>query len=178
MKGRNLDTWIRVSSTLAVLIGVALVVIELRQTSDLVELQILKQDSDKYIENALAVLPDNIYEIRQKSMENPRDLTHLEFRALDSLYWTINVAQWRGLYDLSERGLVDKIAWKRMIEEEAPVYLGYPFGRAWWNHTKNITTTLPEDFMLAIDTALAGNRGNYSAAAFQDVMELLNAEYE
>ena len=141
MSNVKFDNWIRISSTVAVLIGVALVVFELRQNTALVELQILKQDSDKYVENALSVLPENIYEIRQKSMDDPENLSHLEFRALDSFYWTMNVSQWRGLYDLAERGLLERSAWQRIVEEEAPVYLGYPFGRAWWNHTKNISTT-------------------------------------
>ena len=62
IKSENL---IQVFSTVAVLIGIALVIVELRQSSELVELQILKQDVEGANERGLNVLPENIYEIRR-----------------------------------------------------------------------------------------------------------------
>ncbi len=72
MNNDKWESWLQVTSTLAVLIGVALVVLQLRQNSDLIELQILKQDSESSIEHILSVLSENFYEIRQKSIEDPR----------------------------------------------------------------------------------------------------------
>ncbi len=71
MNNDKWESWLQVTSTLAVLIGVALVVLQLRQNSDLIELQILKQDSESSIEHILSVLSENFYEIRQKSIEDP-----------------------------------------------------------------------------------------------------------
>ena len=42
MTNNNWDGWLQISSTLAVLFGIALVVFELQQNSDLIELQIVK----------------------------------------------------------------------------------------------------------------------------------------
>jgi len=87
MNNDKWESWLQVTSTLAVLIGVALVVLQLRQNSELIELQILKQDSESSIEHILSVLPENFYEIRQKSIEDPGGLTDLEFRAVDAFLW-------------------------------------------------------------------------------------------
>ena len=173
MKNHRTDAWIQIASTAAVLVGVALVVTEIRQNSELVELQILKQSSDNFVQYSLSLLPENIYEIRQKSMDDPENLTHLEYRALDSFYWSMNVTQWRSLYDMAERGLVNESAWRRMVQDEAPVYLGYPFGRAWWSLTREEATTVPEELVIAVDEALAVEPSNVSADTFRKVIDRL-----
>ena len=176
MKNKKSDDWVRGLSTIAVLLGVALVILELRQNSDLIELQILKQSSDNFAENSLSLLPENLYEIRQKSMDNPQDLTHLEYRVLDSYYWSITVLQWRSLYDLAERGLLEQSAWHRMVEDEARVFLAYPFGRAWWKGTKEVTTTLPKELVAAVDDVLSDAPNNFSARSFEDAIRRLKEE--
>jgi len=172
----NRDNWLQISTTVAVLIGIALVVIELQQNSDLVELQILKQDAEAATDRGISILPDNIYEIRQKSIDNPEDLTHLEFRALDGLLWYSTVNRWRGLYDLAEQGLLEDEVWRTAVKEEAPIFLAYPFGRAYWERMREVATYLPADFVVGIDEVLANASDNYAADSFSDVMERLETK--
>jgi hypothetical protein len=68
----------------------------------------------------LGVLPQNLYEIRQKSIDDPSNLTHLEFRALDAFLWSITINRWRGLYELAERGLLEEEVWQRAVREDGP----------------------------------------------------------
>jgi hypothetical protein len=131
MKNNNWDGWLQISSTLAGLFGIALAVFELQQNSDLIELQIVKDDADKIDERILGVLPQNLYEIRQKSIDDPNNLTHLEYRALDAFLWSITINRWRSLYELAERRLLEEEVWQRAVREDGPV-LAYPFGRAYW----------------------------------------------
>ena len=107
MKNKNWENWLSISSTLAVLVGVALVVLQLRQNAELIELQILKQDSDNRIQSSMETMPDNIYEIRLKSLKEPENLTQLEYHVLDGYLWYRTVGRWRGLYDLAERNLLN-----------------------------------------------------------------------
>ena len=108
MNNNKRDGWVQISSTLAVLIGVALVIMELRQNSDLIEFQILKQDAESADDRLTSLLPQNIWEIRQKSIDDPENLTHMEYRAMDGYLWAITVNRWRSLYDLQSRDF-----WKR-----------------------------------------------------------------
>ncbi len=131
MKNNNWDGRLQISSTLAVLFGIALVVFELQQNSDLIELQIVKDDADKIDGRILGVLPQNLYEIRQKSIDDPNNLTHLEYRALDALLWSITINRWRSLYELAERRLMEEEVWQRAVREDGLV-LAYPFGSTYW----------------------------------------------
>ena len=153
MKNSNWKQYFQISSNLAVLAGVILVVLQLKQSTDLLELQILKQDSDSYSASALETLPENFDEIHYKAVESPEDLTGAEIMSLDKYYWGRQVARWRGLYDLAERGLLDDDSWRRAIREDAAI-LYHPFGRAWWRGIKNWETTLPADLVALVDEEL------------------------
>ena len=111
MKSINSGQLLQVSSNLAVLLGVVLVVLQLRQNAELLELQILSQESDSYIENEIAMIADNYTETWRKMIEEPENLTMAEYRAIDSHLWAQNISRWRNLYDLYERGLLDSSAW-------------------------------------------------------------------
>jgi len=173
MKNNNWDGWPQILSTLAVLFGIALVVFELQQNSDLIELQIVKDDVDKMDDRILGVLPQNLYEIRQKSIDDPSNLTHLEFRALDAFLWSITINRWRSLYELAERGLLEEEVWQRAVLEDGPV-LAYPFGRAYWANVRDSDAVLlPPDFEAAVDAMLADAPDNFSSEVYRSTLDRL-----
>ena len=173
MKNNNWDGWLRSSSTLAVLFGIALVVIELQQNSDLIELQIVKDDADKMDDRVLSIIPQNIYEIRQKSIDDPNNLTHLEYRALDALLWSFTINRWRSLYELAERGLLEEEVWQRAVIEDGPI-LAYPFGRAYWANVKdNESAMLPRDLENAVDAMLADAPDDASSEYYRSTLDRL-----
>jgi hypothetical protein len=169
VQNNKLEHWIQLSSTGAVLVGVLLVVIQLRQNSELIELQILKDDANSYIENEINLLPENVYEIRQKSLDRPDDLTLYEYQVMDGLYWATAVSRWRSLYDLAERGLVDQSAWKNLIAEDVDWYFANEFGRAWWERVSTRESTLPEELIEHVDASLADLPDSYMKDALEDV---------
>jgi hypothetical protein len=169
VKSNKLENWIQLSSTGAVLVGVLLVVIQLRQNSELIELQILKDDANSYIENEINLLPDNIYEIRQKSLDKPDEITLYEYQILDGLYWATGVSRWRSLYDLAERGLVDQSAWKNLIQEDVDWYFANSFGRAWWERVSTRESTIPTELVEYVNALLADLPDSYMDDALEDV---------
>jgi hypothetical protein len=169
VRTNKLEQWIQLSSTGAVLVGVVLVVIQLRQNSELIELQILKDDANSYIENEINLLPDNIYEIRQKSLDAPDELTLYEYQVLDGLYWATAVSRWRSLYDLAERGLVNQSAWKNLIQEDVDWYFANEFGRAWWERVSTLESTLPTELIEHVNASLAELPDSYMNDALEDV---------
>ena len=176
MKNSRLENWLSLSSALAVLIGVVLVLIQLRQNAELLELQILKQDADNYTETEASLLPENIYEIRQKSLDEPENLTPFEYQVLEVFYWSMGIARWRNLYDLAERGLLDQSAWQRMVREDAGWTLGNPFGRAYWERVKVDVPNLPTQFVELVDASLADAPDNFSDYSYAEVMKHIKAK--
>jgi len=173
MDNKKSENWLQLFSTVAVLAGIGLVVIELRQSTELVELQILKQDVESANEIGISVLPENIYEIRQKSIDAPESLTHMEFRALDGFFWYFALNRGRGLYDLTQRGLLDDGIWQRAVAEDVRAIMAYPFGRAYWGRLREAALSLPPEFIDVVDNTLADAPYDFSKDAFVEVGERL-----
>ena len=171
----KLENWIHLSSTIAVLVGVLLVVIQLRQNSELIELQIMKDDANSFIEAEVSLLPENIYEIRQKSFDEPENLTLYEYQVLDAFYWATGVTRWRSLYDLAARDLLDESAWKRMVQDEFEWYFANPFGRAWWERVGRPDSTLPRELVDYVNSSLADVPDNYMDDVFTDIMNRMES---
>ncbi len=176
MQNNKFESWIQLSSTVAVLVGVLLVVIQLRQNSELIELQILKEDANSYIENEINLLPDNIYEIRQKSLDEPDNLTLYDYQVLDGLYWSTGVTRWRSLYDLAERGLVDQSAWKSTVQEDFDWYFANPFGRAWWKRMSKRESTLPTELVEYVNALLGDEPDSLMNDSLEEVKRLMESE--
>jgi len=175
MNRKDWESWLQISSTIAVLGGVVLVIAQLRQNAELIELQILKEDANSYFESVQENLPDNMLEIWQKSHEDPTSLTLLEFRAMDSELWSSTVSRWRGLYDLADRDLLDHAVWQRAVIEECPGFLANPFGRAYWERIKDWETTLPAELIEFVDAVLADAPDNKVADQYADVMRRIES---
>ena len=169
--------YFQVATNLAVLLGVVLVVIQLRQNSELLELQIIKQVADTYTAAALETLPENFNDVFYKSIDSPEDLTGAELLALDRYLWGRLLTRWRGLYDLADLGLLEDSAWRRSIVEDAGL-LDYPYGRAWWNGIKNWETTLPEELVALVDEVLENSPGDSQRDVFAKTKRQIILEQE
>ena len=175
MKSINSGQLLQVSSNLAMLVGVVLVVLQLRQNAELLELQILSQESNSYIENEIAMIADNYTETWRKMIEEPENLTMAEYRAIDSHLWAQNISRWRNLYDLYERGLLDSSAWQRVVSEDVEIEFAHPYGRWYWGATRESEETLPRELVEFVDEVLANAPYNYPAQDFNDMKEHMKA---
>ena len=173
MRISDWERWLHVSSTIAVLIGVVLVILQLRQNAELIELQIMKDDANSYYESMQDQLPDNMLEISHKARTDPKSLTEAEFLAMDAELWSSTVVRWRGQYELAERGLLDDSVWRRTITEEAAAYFAYPFGRAYWARIKDWQTTLPTELIEYVDEVVAESPDHKPREQYKDVMRRL-----
>ena len=175
MKHNKWESQLQIVSALAVLVGVVLVIVQLRQNADLLELQILKQDAESNTAATVEMLPDNIYDISLKSITDPRSLTQLDYMKLDAFLWSFTIGRWRGTYDLSENGLLEPMSWQRQVRDEARIALANPFGRAWWERMKNVIEDLPEELVEFVDGVLADASDNHARDAYMDVMNRMES---
>jgi hypothetical protein len=170
MKHFNYKGWLQLSANVAILAGVALVIFQLRQNADLLELQILKQETDSYIAGDLMMIGENYAETWQKMIEEPEKLNLAEFRAIESHLWAHDIVRWRNLYDLYSKGLLDEATWKRLVREDLEYELAHPYGRAWWEEIRDIPD-LPRELVEFIDDGLAKAPHNAPAATFHRILE-------
>ncbi len=119
------------AATLAIIVGLVLVAIELNQNTEHLRLQLTDQITARMNENNRALLGENPTAAIAKSINEPQNLTYAEFRIVDA--YLINVlGVWEDRYFLNEAGLVDASDWKQRIEEEVAFELGSRFAKNWW----------------------------------------------
>jgi len=170
MKHIDYKGWLQVSANVAILAGVVLVIFQLRQTADLLELQILKQDTDSYISGELVMIGENYADTWQKMIEEPENLNLAEMRAIESHLWAHDIFRWRNLYDLHRSGLLDEDAWKRMVRDDLEYELAHPYGRAWWEAVRH-ESDLPLELVEFIDDGLAKASHNFPLTKFNSTLE-------
>ena len=173
MKHIDYKGWLQLSANLAILAGLVLVIFQLRQNADLLELQILKQDTDSYIAGDLMMIGENYAVTWQKMIEEPENLSLAEFRAIESHLWAHDIVRWRNLYDLHSSGLLDEFAWKRMVREDLEFELAHPYGRAWWKDLKDSSDLigLPQELVEFVDEGLAKAGQNTPLAYYNRILK-------
>jgi len=127
----RLDRWLGVVGHVAVIIGLVVVAVELRQGATVANGELTAEFMSNWQELDRSRQELAFAEVYAKSIENPQDLTLVEQVQLDGYYWVI-----MDQLDLA-RMLVDLNLFDSTFEEilRTNVRLNFttPYSRAWWN---------------------------------------------
>ena len=145
------SSWLSLVASLAILVGLILVAIELNQNTEHLRLQLLDQSAARETESNLALLGENPTAAIEKSVREPENLTYAEFRIVDAYLISV-LSGWEDRFFLYEAGLVDASDWKQKVDEEIDWYFGNRFAKNWWRETGNVV--VERDFARYIDEAL------------------------
>jgi hypothetical protein len=140
----QLGSWLQLGGNLGILIGLILVGLQMRQSTELLELQLRKTEAENYISSDLSVLGEEWPRVWQKQFDDPKGLTLAEQRILEATLWADNVYRWASNYRLYEDGLTEADEWQSQVDTDIAWVLGNPYGRAWWDEVKVIPTLPPE----------------------------------
>ena len=128
------SSWLSLLASLAILVGLVLVAIELNQNTEHLRLQLLDQITARANENNRALLGENPTTAIVKSVREPENLTYAELLIVDA--HLVNVLSgWEDRFFLHEAGLVDASDWKQKIEEEVSWFFGNRFAKTWWRES-------------------------------------------
>ncbi len=153
MEASKIGYWLQLLSNIGILLGLVLVGFQMKQNADLLRVQLLYEESDRFSSGERSLIGEDGASVLSKSLTDPTGLTLAERRVVDiHLYSTVE--QWYAGYRLSVQGLVDEADWKHRIQREAEYLLGNPYGLAWWK-TYSQLSTLPEDFINAVHAEIA-----------------------
>lgn len=123
--------WLGLIANLAILAGIALVLVELRQNTEHLRLQLLDQINGRLYENNRALMGDDPVRSIEKSVLSPAEMTYGDFRVVDA-YLINAVHEWDDRYSLYQAGLVSEDEWKRTVDEDVEWFFGNPFAKSWW----------------------------------------------
>ena len=150
---RNTAYWLQVFSNVGILIGLVLVGFQMKQNSDLLRIQLLYEESNRYTSGERSLIGEEGAAVLAKSLTSPTELTLAERRIVDIYYYT-TVEQWFAGYRLNEQGLIEEQDWKHRIRRDAEYILGNTYGVAWWRAYSQLSS-LPQELIDVVDAELS-----------------------
>jgi len=127
----NVKSWISLLTNIGVLVGLFLLVIELKQNSQQLELQLQFQANQKIFENNRDLAGENIAATFVKAITTPKELTFEEGLAASShiVNW---LAVWEDKFFIYQNGLISEQEWKRDLDASLGWILGSSFAKKVW----------------------------------------------
>lgn len=156
----RLNRWLTLGANLGVLLGLIILIIEVRQNATLTRAQMETRRNDLLAEIELSLASPEVAAAWVKSIRAPESLTDVEIRMVESHRVAI-MLQWLHMFHMEDSGLVSRDEARRHIENVAPYYFGSRHARNWWRWQHEgwngtpmmevagpIVEGLEEDFML------------------------------
>ena len=123
-------------SAIAIVVGLMLVLVELRQSRDIAEAQLFVDLNAAMLADDLAILGEDAAEAMSKECHQPSELTTVD--------WEVLIAKKRALLRravdrlaVQEQGLLTELPGDGITRNVALGYLGTPFGRFVWKSERN-----------------------------------------
>ncbi|MEO1135095.1 MAG: hypothetical protein AAFW68_00615 [Pseudomonadota bacterium] len=127
----KLNKWLTLGANIGVLLGLIILIIEVRQNAALTRTSMEGQLSAWQSDFEFRVTTSDIAAIQLKSIYTPEQLTLEEIRRLDSLFVNVQL-QIDYLTDLEDAGLASRERVETHILNNARFYFGSPYAKAWW----------------------------------------------
>jgi hypothetical protein len=155
----RLHRWLTLVANIGILIGLVLVVVQIRQSTRLARTTHLTQGSDVANQIWASVAGNRVGDVLEKSVECPEELTYSDFMALDAFLFT-SINMFYREYRLAQEGLYSQTDWHRMVDTYVNWYLANPFARAWWDEEGK--AFFPDEFVAYVEERLDKSPGKDS----------------
>lgn len=155
--------WLTIAANLAVLGGLILVAIQIRQNTAITRAQVANDYFMADMQLELAMMGDDPAASWIKAVYTPSELTPLDAAVVDR-YFNYGLVQIQRLQRMNELGLADD-RWQDRINY-LRWHLGNEVGRRWWDQARR---DFSAEFAAQVDSVLAQDR------AASDNRELLDA---
>jgi hypothetical protein len=160
-KTDRLHRWLALGANIGILIGLVLVIVQIRQSTQLARATYRSQGSDVANQIWASLMGGHAGDVIEKSVECPKELTYSDFMALDAFLFTAINILYRD-YQLAQEGLYSETDWHGTVDAYANWYLANPFARGWWDEEgKNF---FPEEFATYVSRQLRETSGRDSHA--------------
>ena len=133
MDSNKISGWLQVAANIGILAGLILVGLQMQQNSDLLRMQLLKEEATSYLATESVILGENYADVYAKSITDPKSMSIADMRIEDTMLWSHGVVRWSNTYRLYELGLVEEEQWKSEVTRDLAFLYGSAYGRAWWD---------------------------------------------
>ena len=140
-------------ANLAILLGIILVGIELKQNTEHLKLQLIDQTITRMTDDNRVLMGENPVIAIEKSVLEPENMTFADFKIVDA-YLINGVNAWEDRFFLYQAELLEAKDPQRKVDEEVDWYFGNRFAKQWWRTSG--ASIVEEEFRQYVDKAIAG----------------------
>jgi len=172
MQTSKVNDHLQIVASLAVLLGLVLVGLEMRQNNQLAEAESVRELVLSWNTISTSALESDISQLRLKSFSNPDELTDEEISQLNDWLWMIwNLMVAEASMDLRGLGYLESLGtFEEQLAKNFRFFYGDRFGRAWYLAHRDIL--LPR-FVEVIDKEIEAMEGNPAAGYVERIKENL-----
>jgi hypothetical protein len=132
----KLNQWLTLAANAGVLIGLVVLILEVRQASAIAEAQFFLDRIETNETLEFAMLGDNPAAVWEQSLFSPESLSAADVRVMDG-YLSAVLFSWWNLFALEQRGFVESGRTAQNINLSAEFYFGSTFAQTWWQHERD-----------------------------------------
>jgi uncharacterized protein (TIGR02246 family) len=171
MEQEKLNRRLQVIANLGIVAGLVLVGVQLKQSSELLKLQLLYEESQRSIGIETLVIGEDAAQVWAKSLTDAVNLTPAEQRILEAMLWSYT-ENLRATYMLSQQGLLKEEEWRMRVEADTAFYLANPYARAWWSNY-SADSDFPDELEEAINSRLTAVSRDFTSPYMAAIMTAL-----
>ncbi|MEM1434893.1 MAG: hypothetical protein AAGG11_12605 [Pseudomonadota bacterium] len=153
MNLEKLNGWLNFFGQLAVLGGLIALVVEIRGNSQSLRAQEVAIIAQQDVDRQLLLLDPDARADYAKALFDPAGLTQEELFGA-SMYLEYRTSTLQSVFSSVQDGILTEADWESYASS-AHIWLGSPFGRRWWEFTKDAWAAFPgQEFVDTIDESL------------------------
>lgn len=160
METHRIGHWLTLVANLGVIVGIAFLVVEIRQNSAIATAQVRLDYAAGWRSIDEQRQDEAFAHVYAKSILRPRDLSFSEIIQLDGYYIGV-IDQMLSAHTASRAGLRSG-RFEDVARQVAMGYFSNEYGQAWWQQAREAWSNYDEEFQEIMDEAIgaAGERGN------------------
>ena len=128
----RLNRWLTLGANIGVLLGLIMLIVEVRQNAALSRATMEQQKNDVLADIEFYIAKPEISEIWIKSIRHPEDLTEPELRTMDGILVAL-MLQWDHRFQMEAAGLASRADARQHVLNAAPYSFGSRFAKHWWS---------------------------------------------
>ena len=134
MNTDRVKPWLTFGANIAVLVGLGLVVAEIRQNTEIAEIQFSQNRSLAIDQFEQLNLDPDFAQTWARSVQQPHLLTPAEYRMMDS-YLAMRAEGWNRIFQMEMRGY-EAAGTTELTMQNAGIWFGNEFAQTWWKYEK------------------------------------------
>ncbi|MBU1188311.1 MAG: ketosteroid isomerase family protein [Gammaproteobacteria bacterium] len=156
----RLNRWLTLGANLGVIVGLLILIVEVRQNADLTRAQMESGRNNLLAQIELSLAQPEIASAWVKSIRAPENMTDVEVRTVESHLVAV-MLQLDHMFNMEKIGLVSRDRVRQHVQNVVPYYFGSRHGKNWWRWQEGgwagtpmmevagpIVSGLDENFML------------------------------